>query len=186
MSYSTVTFHFLNDAIYQSAAGLLVIARIWRFVRIGHAIVEITNEVAHEEYNGLLAYSEALETLLQEHRIPVPECRWSKLQHHGGAGVTAAAATNTASSHGARTSNHNNNHNSNHNSGSSSSKNNILSEIELEQREKWREEFVVTNHRADTDGSQGEGVPTANTPCETATPEGTNDHDHDKAVSGNE
>jgi len=121
-----VTFHFLNDAIYQSAAGFLVLVRIWRFVRIGHGIVEITNEMAHEEYNGLLAYTEALETMLQEHNIPLPECTWTKLKHgssHGGGGGGGSSAH--------------------------SSSNNILNEIELAHREKLRQHFVSNNHPVD-------------------------------------
>jgi hypothetical protein len=37
-----VVFHVIgDDAIYEYVAGLLVVSRIWRFVRIGHGIVEI-------------------------------------------------------------------------------------------------------------------------------------------------
>lgn len=137
-----VTFHFLDDAIYQSAAGLLVIFRLWRFVRIGHAIVEVTNQKAHEEYNGLLAYTEALEHLLQQHAIPVPECQWNHLRgssHNGGGGM--------------RHSDHNQNSSS---SGSSGGSVNILNEIEQAHRDELRQKFNLTAADPGADGKQRE------------------------------
>ena len=98
-----------------------MIARVWRFVRIGHAIVEITNEMAHEEYNGLLAYTEALENLLQSHDIPVPEFQSS---HDGGGS-------------GARHSGHNNK------TGSGDGNVNILTELEQAHREELRQKYVL-------------------------------------------
>jgi hypothetical protein len=47
--------------------------RIWRFVRIGHGIIEITNEVVHKDHEKLLLYTEELEELLQQHNIALPE-----------------------------------------------------------------------------------------------------------------
>lgn len=67
-----LTFHFFNEDIYQSLAGVLVFIRIWRFVRIGHGIIEITNEVAHKDYMELLSYAELLRDVLRENRIPLP------------------------------------------------------------------------------------------------------------------
>jgi hypothetical protein len=67
-----ITFHVLGDDLYQSLSGLLVIIRIWRFVRIGHGIVELTNEAAHSEYNHLLIYTKELRALLTEKCIPLP------------------------------------------------------------------------------------------------------------------
>ena len=68
-----VVFHVFKEDIYQSLVGLLVLVRIWRFVRIGHGIVEITNEMAHKEYDGLLSYVEELEKILTENNIDLPE-----------------------------------------------------------------------------------------------------------------
>lgn len=68
-----ITFHVLGDDLYQSLSGLLVIIRIWRFVRIGHGIVELTNEAAHSEYNHLLTYTKELRALLSEKSIPLPD-----------------------------------------------------------------------------------------------------------------
>ena len=86
--------------------------RIWRFIRIGHGIVEITNEMAHDEYDGLLAYTEALEKILIEHDIALPEHGWVKhsSSHSGGVG-----------------------NDSNHH--------NILSDIEMARREELRQKY---------------------------------------------
>jgi hypothetical protein len=68
-----ITFHVLGDDLYQSLSGLLVIIRIWRFVRIGHGIVELTNEAAHSEYNQLLVYTKELRALLTENSMQLPD-----------------------------------------------------------------------------------------------------------------
>jgi hypothetical protein len=68
-----LTFHFLKDDLYQSLAGLLVLIRIWRFVRIGHGIVEVVAEMSHEKHQKLLAYTEELENLLKKNQIIMPE-----------------------------------------------------------------------------------------------------------------
>jgi hypothetical protein len=59
-----ITFHILSDELYQSLSGLLVIFRIWRFIRIGHGIVELTNEAAHREYDKLVVYTKELRTII--------------------------------------------------------------------------------------------------------------------------
>jgi hypothetical protein len=68
-----ILFHSLSDDKIQSLVGLLVFVRIWRFVRIGHGIVEITNEVLHKDHEKLVSYTEQLEELLQQHNIALPE-----------------------------------------------------------------------------------------------------------------
>lgn len=67
-----IYFHFYGDDLYQSAVGILVLIRIWRFIRIGHGIVELTNEVAHKEYESLLEYTEDMRDLLLLNEIPLP------------------------------------------------------------------------------------------------------------------
>jgi hypothetical protein len=59
-----ITFHALSDELYQSLSGILVIFRIWRFIRIGHGIVELTNEAAHREYEKLVVYTKELRTII--------------------------------------------------------------------------------------------------------------------------
>jgi hypothetical protein len=68
-----VAFYVLQEDIYQSLAGVLVLVRIWRFVRIGHGLIEITNEYAHHEHSQLVAYAEALEELCTAHNIVLPD-----------------------------------------------------------------------------------------------------------------
>jgi hypothetical protein len=75
-----IMFHTLSEDKIQSVVGLLVFVRIWRFVRIGHGIVEITNEMAHADHEKLVSYTEQLEELLQQHQIALPEDGNSK--HH--------------------------------------------------------------------------------------------------------
>jgi hypothetical protein len=67
-----VVFHAKTDEIYQSLAGLLVLVRLWRFFRIGHGIVEVTHELAQEEYHKLEYYKDELEALLRSHNIALP------------------------------------------------------------------------------------------------------------------
>jgi hypothetical protein len=68
-----MTFYFLSDDTVQSLVGLLVIGRIWRFVRIGHGLVEVTAELAHRKFADLLSYAEELEDILRANELDVPE-----------------------------------------------------------------------------------------------------------------
>jgi hypothetical protein len=68
-----LTFYFLSDDTVQSLVGLLVIFRIWRFVRIGHGLIEVTAELAHRKFAALLSYAEELEDLLRANELDVPE-----------------------------------------------------------------------------------------------------------------
>ncbi|GKY91406.1 hypothetical protein MPSEU_000112900 [Mayamaea pseudoterrestris] len=68
-----IVFHVIGDeAIYEYVAGFLVVGRVWRFIRIGHGIVEITNEMAHREYADLLTYTDDLQEQLRQHNISFP------------------------------------------------------------------------------------------------------------------
>lgn len=80
-----LSFHFSSDEALQSLVGLLVFARIWRFVRIGHGIVEITAEWTHHQYQELLDYAESLETKLTENKLPLPEAPKTIRREHGSA-----------------------------------------------------------------------------------------------------
>lgn len=66
-------FYALSDDIYKSFAGMLILVRVWRFVRIGHGIVEVTSELAHEEYHKLEHYKDKLVKLLRQNDIAFPE-----------------------------------------------------------------------------------------------------------------
>jgi hypothetical protein len=80
-----LTFHFLHEEVLQSLIALLVAARVWRFIRIGHGIVEATNELAHRSFEQLLSYTEELEQLLRDNGIAVPEsARVKEIKHEDG------------------------------------------------------------------------------------------------------
>jgi hypothetical protein len=68
-----LTFHFASAEALQSLVGMLVFARVWRFVRIGHGIVEITSEWTHQQYEEVMEYAERLEAILLENNLPLPE-----------------------------------------------------------------------------------------------------------------
>jgi hypothetical protein len=63
----------MNDLHLQSAVGLIILARLWRFVRIAHGIVEVVTELSSSKYQDLLAYAESLEMTLKENGIAVPD-----------------------------------------------------------------------------------------------------------------
>lgn len=67
-----ITFLRLGDEVLASLIGLVILGRIWRFVRIGHGILELAEDMAHERENRLLVYAEELEELLAQHKIPLP------------------------------------------------------------------------------------------------------------------
>lgn len=67
-----ITFHVFKSYIYSTLAGLLVLIRLWRFVRVAHGIAEVTNEMAHKEYDGLVEYTGQLEELLKTNNIEIP------------------------------------------------------------------------------------------------------------------
>lgn len=76
-----VLFYAKSDDIYQSFVGMLVLVRIWRFVRIGHGIIEVTHELAKQEYDELEAYKGKLEQILRDHGLPFPEFKKNGLHH---------------------------------------------------------------------------------------------------------
>lgn len=83
-----MTFHYVDDDVMQAVFGLLIFIRIWRFVRIGHGVVEITSDAARHKYEVLVEYTEELELLLQQHQIALPQHlekiahKASKIQKH--------------------------------------------------------------------------------------------------------
>mmetsp|Transcript_16791 Transcript_16791/g.40932 ORF Transcript_16791/g.40932 Transcript_16791/m.40932 type:complete len:292 (+) Transcript_16791:90-965(+) len=57
----------------SSISGLIVFARIWRFVRIGHGIIEVTTELTHARYEDLMEYAEKLEEEMKKNNLPLPK-----------------------------------------------------------------------------------------------------------------
>lgn len=68
-----ITFVQLDDEFLASLIGLVIMGRLWRFVRIGHGIVELSEDIAHDRETRLLIYAEELEDLLKQHDIPLPQ-----------------------------------------------------------------------------------------------------------------
>jgi len=66
-------FHFLHKDILTSLAGFLVFFRVWRFVRIGHGIIEVTAEYAGRDKEAIMEYAEQLEKILQDKGVELPE-----------------------------------------------------------------------------------------------------------------
>ena len=69
-----LSFHFMNEDNLATLLGLLVFGRVWRFVRIGHGIIEATSELTHQKYEKLLKYTLALEAAAKEKNIDLPPC----------------------------------------------------------------------------------------------------------------
>jgi hypothetical protein len=65
-------FFYQDELALSSISGLIIFARVWRFIRIGHAIVEVTTEFTHRAYEDLLTYAETLEADLKKHNLPLP------------------------------------------------------------------------------------------------------------------
>jgi hypothetical protein len=68
-----ITLYTLNDDILATLTGLLVILRLWRFVRVGHGIVEATVELSQKRFDKVVRFNEQLEGLIKEHDIDIPQ-----------------------------------------------------------------------------------------------------------------
>ena len=88
-----LTFHFANQDALQAYIGLLIIFRIWRFVRIGHGLVEITAEMTHKQYVTLLEYTEELEEIVKKQGIELPEAasKINRGSHSVGGSTTSSS-----------------------------------------------------------------------------------------------
>lgn len=72
-------FHFHNEKL-QEIVAMLVLMRVWRFVRIGHGLVEVTSELTHEWYEDAIRYANECERRLVEHDLPLPKATDNVLQ----------------------------------------------------------------------------------------------------------
>lgn len=68
-----ITFFTLEEDAFSSLLGLLILGRVWRFIRISHGLVEVTHEVSAERYGKLLAYAELLEDAFTAKGMELPE-----------------------------------------------------------------------------------------------------------------
>lgn len=69
-----LSLHFVEEDSLATLLGLLVFARVWRFIRIGHGIVEVTSELTHKKYEKLLSYTRALEAVAKNSNLELPHC----------------------------------------------------------------------------------------------------------------
>lgn len=69
-----MTLYFVGEEGLAALLGLLIFARIWRFFRIGHGIVEVTSELTHKKYETLLEYTRALEEAAIKSAVEMPQC----------------------------------------------------------------------------------------------------------------
>jgi hypothetical protein len=76
-----ITFMVMNEDTLASLAGLLIIARVWRFVRLGHGLVTTAVEVEDEKIDQLEERIAELENLLFQHGVQVPS--WTKPERRG-------------------------------------------------------------------------------------------------------
>jgi Zn-finger protein len=65
-------FHISDSLELETLAGLLIFARLWRFVRIGHGLIEVTSEWTHEQYDEAIEYAQEMEKILRENKLPLP------------------------------------------------------------------------------------------------------------------
>lgn len=75
-----ITFHSLDQEDVSEFLGLLIIGRVWRFIRVGHGLVTSTSEVEKELNEKLVEYARLLEEELESRDIPLPEM--SVEEHH--------------------------------------------------------------------------------------------------------
>lgn len=67
-----LTFKHLKSDLAE-LVGILVLFRIWRFIRIGHGIIEITSELTNEYYDPLIQYAKKCEEKLKDSNVELPE-----------------------------------------------------------------------------------------------------------------
>ena len=61
-----------GEEVLRAITGIIIFARCWRFIRIGHGLIDITQEYADLRNEKKIHYTKRLEELLREHNIPLP------------------------------------------------------------------------------------------------------------------
>lgn len=67
-----LSLHSISEDSLATFLGLLIFARVWRFVRIGHGIIEVTSELIHAKHEEIYDYIELLEEVAKENRLVLP------------------------------------------------------------------------------------------------------------------
>lgn len=65
-------FYAKGEEVLQAVTGIIIFARCWRFIRIGHGLIDVTHEYAVLRHGKRSDYEQQLEALLKEHGIPLP------------------------------------------------------------------------------------------------------------------
>lgn len=73
-------FKYAGKEVLSSLPGILVVFRVWRFVRIGHGLVASTYEVQERKIHLAMHYIEELEEKVRQHEQDSP-VRPKKLKH---------------------------------------------------------------------------------------------------------
>jgi hypothetical protein len=81
-----VVFRVHDDEALQSVVGLLIVGRVWRFVRISHGLIEVTSELNSQRYHDLREYTDELEALLKKEGIPIPPVRKPRIVREASTG----------------------------------------------------------------------------------------------------
>jgi hypothetical protein len=66
-------FHVQKNDQAAAVSGTIVIARCWRFVRVGHGLMSATAEMTSLKYEEIVDLAEELERLLEEHEQKLRE-----------------------------------------------------------------------------------------------------------------
>ena len=74
-----IVFKAVNEEILNDLVGILILFRVWRFVRIGHGLVASTFELQEERMHELKHYVQEVEEMLKSHGGKIPEKRPSAL-----------------------------------------------------------------------------------------------------------
>ena len=75
-----LVFKFVRDDIIQDLVGILVLFRVWRFVRIGHGLIVSTFEIQEEKIEELKHYVQEMEEIVTQCGSELPSKRPSLLK----------------------------------------------------------------------------------------------------------
>ena len=74
-----ITFRVVHEDILNDLVGILILFRLWRFVRIGHGLVASTFELQEEKIHELKHYVQEVEEMVEKYGGELPKERPSLL-----------------------------------------------------------------------------------------------------------
>jgi len=66
-------FYYSYKSRLQEVFAVLVVFRIWRFIRVGHALVEVSSEFTSNQFDCMFEYVKECEKLLKASKVEFPE-----------------------------------------------------------------------------------------------------------------